>query len=217
MRARNFVLPLALTVSGCTATIDQATFFPQAGAAPKTTLTPPNGYRNESALIELTGLGRVHTVRLDNPTSDRVIIYAGGNMSFVAQQSGIAAAITSATGADLIVYDYPGRGGTTVPPTVDGSVAFGPAFVRALKDRGWIGTGPVYAYGFSFGGSQAAAIARAGGFSGLIIEGSAADFASVGRNFIPGVAKPFVRLKVDSDLAPSTFLATRSRRKCRCC
>lgn len=191
----------ALALSGCTGVITQSTFFPPSAVAPDTMLTAPAGYRLEEAMLDLPGLGAVHAVRLDNPASNTAVVYAGGNMSFVARQAAMAAALAGATSADLVFYDYPGRGGTSVPATVDGSIAFGPAFVQALKARGWIGAGPVFAYGLSFGGSQAAAIARAGGMSGLIIEGSAADLARVGRNFIPAIAKPFVRLRVDPDLA----------------
>jgi pimeloyl-ACP methyl ester carboxylesterase len=158
------------------------------------------------AMIALPGLGQVHAVRLDNPTSEATLIYAGGNMSFVSGQSERAAALARATGADIILYDYPGRGGTDVPATMDASIAFGPSFMAALRAKGWIGSGPLFLYGFSFGGSQAAGMAQNAGAAGLIIEGSAADIAAVGRNFIPGLAKPFVRLRVDPDLARFDYL-----------
>jgi len=203
---RNGSLVLVAALSGCTATIDQFSFFPGAGVAPDATLSAPAGYTLSDTSLDLPGLGRVHAVRLDNPASETTIIYSGGNMSFVASQTGVAEALGRTTAADLIFYDYPGRGGTTVPKTIDGSLAFGPAFINALKARGWVGRGPLFSYGLSFGGSQAAALARGGGFKGLIIEGSAADIAAVGRNFVPGLAKPFVRLKVDPELARFDYL-----------
>jgi pimeloyl-ACP methyl ester carboxylesterase len=200
-------------LSGCTAVIDQSSFFPQAAEPPQATLSAPAGYRLEEAMIELSGLGTVHVVRLDNPASETVVVYHGGNGSFVAAESPRAAALAQASGADLILYDYPGRGGTNVPATIDASIATGPALLAQLRTRGWIGTGPLFAYGLSFGGSQAAAMVRGGGFDGLIIEGSAADIAAVGRNFVPRLAKPFVRLKVDPALARFGYLgyATASR------
>lgn len=106
----------------------------------------------------------------------------------------------------MILYDYPGRGGTTVPGTIDASLATGPAMLAAFRQRGWIGTGPLFAYGLSFGGSQAAAMVRGGGFDGLIVEGSAADIAAVGRNFVPAMARPFVKLKVDPELRRFDYL-----------
>ena len=196
-----------LLLAGCTAVIDQSTFFPQALPLPAATLTPPPGYALTEAMLELRGLGNVHAVRLDNPASEKVIIYSGGNGSFVAALSPFAAALANATGADLIFYDYPGRGGTNVPPTIEASIATGPALVNELRRRGWIGRGPLFAYGLSFGGSQAAAMARDGGFDGLILEATTADIHAVGRNFIPGAARPFVRLRVDPALARFDYLS----------
>ncbi|MEA3014427.1 MAG: uncharacterized protein QOD42_2972 [Sphingomonadales bacterium] len=208
--ARNmFIAATALAVCalpGCTAVIDQSSFFPQNMPPPALSLEPPPGYALSEAMLELPDLGRVHAVRLDNPASDIVIVYSGGNGNFVSAQTERAAALAAASGADIILYDYPGRGGTTLPATIDASIATGPLLLRELRRRGWIGGGPLFAYGLSFGGSQAAAMARDGGFAGLILEGTAADIAAVGRNFIPTLAKPFVRLRVDPELGRFDFL-----------
>lgn len=157
-------------------------------------------------MLELPGLGRLHAVRLDNPASETTIIYSGGNGSFVSAGTEDAAALARATGADLILYDYPGRGGTTVPPTLEAAIATGPLLLQALRERGWVGRGPLFAYGLSFGGSQAAAMAREGGFAGVMLEGTAADIAAVGRNFVPGIARPFVKLSVDPALQRFDYL-----------
>ena len=169
-------------------------------------LTAPPGYELEHAVVDLPGLGAMHVARLDRPGTDAAIIYSGGNGSYVSEESLRAGALAQATGADVILYDYPGRGGTTVPGTIDAAIATGPALVRALKSKGWIGRGPFFAYGLSFGGSQAAAMAREGGFAGLMIEGSAADIAAVGRNFVPALARPFIRLRVDPALGRFDYL-----------
>lgn len=203
---RSILLPSLALLAGCTAVIDQSSFFPQSVQAPQTVLQAPAGYAMQDAVLELPGLGRLHAARLDNPASDATIVYSGGNGSFVSGGTEDAAALARATGADLILYDYPGRGGTTVPPTLDSSIATGPALLRALRERGWIGRGPLFAYGLSFGGSQAAAMAREGGFAGLILEGTAADIAAVGRNFVPGLARPFVKLSVDPALHRFDYL-----------
>lgn len=189
-----------LALGGCTATIDQASFFPKMNSSTTETLIAPAGYTKTDELMDLPGLGQMRVVRLDNPASDATIIYSGGNGNFVDEQSARASAMATATGADIVLYDYPGRGGTTVPPTIDASLATGPALLTALRAKGWIGGGPLYAYGLSFGGSQAAAMARGGGFDGLIVEGSAAEVLAVGRGFVPWYAKPFVSLKLDENL-----------------
>jgi dienelactone hydrolase len=200
------IVSVLASLAGCTATIDQSSFFPAAEAPPLAKLATPPGYLLSDALLDLPGLGKLHAVRLDNPAAETTIIYSGGNGNFVSAQSARMAALASASGADLILYDYPGRGGTTVPATIDASIATGPAMLARLREMGWIGRGPLFAYGLSFGGSQAAAMIRNGGFAGLIIEGSAADIASVGRNFVPPLARPFVRLEVDPELRRFDYL-----------
>lgn len=190
----------ALLLSGCTATISQDTFFPRMNQSTTQTLVAPAGTAMTDELIDLPGLGQVRVVRLDNPASDAAVIYSGGNGNFVNEQTGRAAALAKATGADVILYDYPGRGGTTVPPTIDAALETGPALLSALRTKGWIGAGPLYAYGLSFGGSQATAMARNGGFDGLILEGTVADVLAAGRGFVPWYAKPFVNLKLDENL-----------------
>jgi pimeloyl-ACP methyl ester carboxylesterase len=204
---RGAVTAAALGLAGCTAVIDQRSFFPQAEPPPAAVaLAPPAGYQLTDAMLELPELGIVHAVRLDNPASETVIVYHGGNGNFVPAQSLRARALAEATGADLILYDYPGRGGTTVPATIDASLATGPALLAEFRRRGWIGSGPLFAYGLSFGGSQAAAMVRNGGFNGVILEGTAADIRAVGRNFVPWIAKPFVRLRVHPELGRFHFL-----------
>ncbi len=194
---------LGLALSGCTAVISQASFYPSASLAPPdAVLKVPDGYTATDAMLALGELGAVRTVRLDNPASETAIIYSAGNGGFVDSEgtSRMAARLAEVTGADIILYDYPGRGGTTLPPTIEAAAAFGPAMVDRLKAQGWIGDGPVYAYGLSFGGAMAASLARSGGFAGLIIEGSAADYQAVGRDFVPGIAKPFVKVRLDPAL-----------------
>lgn len=197
------VAALGLSLGGCTAVISQASFYPSASlAAPDAVLKVPDGYTATDAMLALGELGAVRTVRLDNPASETAIIYSAGNGGFVDSEgtSRMAARLAEVTGADIILYDYPGRGGTTLPPTIEAAAAFGPAMIDQLKAQGWIGGGPVYAYGLSFGGAMAASLARSGGFAGLIIEGSAADYQAVGRDFVPGLAKPFVKVRLDPAL-----------------
>lgn len=200
---------LGFSLGGCTAVVSQASFFPSASLAPpQSVLTVPDGYAATDAMLSLGDLGAVRAVRLDNPASETAIIYSAGNGGFVDSvgTSRMAAQLAEVSGADIILYDYPGRGGTTLPATIEVAAAFGPAMMDALRASGWIGRGPVYAYGLSFGGGMAASLARSGTLSGLIIEGSAADYQAVGRDFVPGLAKPFVRVRLDPALKAFDYL-----------
>lgn len=208
-RSLFLVTACAIAVGGCTATITQGSFFPDAKlAAPDAVLEVPSGYVATNQLLDLGKAGKVRVVRLDNPNSQTAIVYSAGNGGFVDSQSTskMAASLASATGADIILYDYPGRGGTTVPATIEAAIAFGPAMIERMRGNGWVGGGPVYAYGLSFGGSMAAAMTRSGGFAGLIIEGSAADYQAIGRDFVPGIAKPFVKVRTAEELRQFDYL-----------
>ncbi|MFD1949728.1 alpha/beta fold hydrolase [Sphingomonas arantia] len=201
MRYRSMALASLLLLGGCTAVVKQSSFFPASVKPPEGALVPPPGYKVEDMVMALPGLGRVHAVRLSNPQSSATVLYAGGNMSFVAGQSATVAALAEATRANIILYDYPGRGGTDVPATVDALISFGPAFIAQLRAQNWLGSEPLFVYGLSFGGSQAAGIARQAKAAGLILEGSAADIAAIGRNAVPTLMKPFVHVRTDADLA----------------
>ena len=197
------VAALGLGLGGCTAVVSQASFYPSASlAAPDAVLRVPDGYTATDTMLPLGELGAVRTVRLDNPANETAIIYSAGNGGFVDSEgtSRMAARLAAVSGADIILYDYPGRGGTTLPSTIEAAAAFGPAMIERLKAERWIGRGAVYAYGLSFGGAMAASLARSGGLAGLIIEGSAADYQAVGRDFVPGLAKPFVKVRLDPAL-----------------
>jgi len=198
-----------IVLAGCTATINQSSFFPSANLKPPDTkLIAPPGYSLIDRPIELPQLGRVRAVFLDNPDSDVAIVYSAGNGGFVDSDrwTQVAARLAMLTGADIIMYDYPGRGGTTMPATVAAAIASGPLLVEQFMAMGWMGKNLGYAYGFSFGGSMAAAMARSAGFTDLILQGTAADYEQIGRNFVPGIAKPFVTIKVAPELLPFDYL-----------
>lgn len=189
-----------LALGGCTATIEQSSLLPTLAEPTATTMEPLAGYRYEDRMLALPNLGTVHAARLTRPGNRATLIYSGGNGSFVATSGKRLNELAELTGADIVTFDYPGRGGTTIPKTTDALIAFGPAFVAGLRQAGWIGTSRLYSYGFSLGGATASDIAGSGGFDGLVLEATAADIPAVARNMIPTVLKPFIRLKVSDDL-----------------
>lgn len=199
--SRSLALTIALlTLGSCTATIEQSSLLP---TLPEPTASPVklvSGYNREDRMLALPDLGTVHVLRLTRPGNSRTVIYSGGNGSFVATSGEHLNDLAEVTGADIVTFDYPGRGGTTVSKTTDALIAFGPAFVAGLRRIGWIRAGPLYSYGFSLGGATASNIAGTGGFGGLMLEATAADIPAVARNMIPAVFRPFIRVKVSDDL-----------------
>ena len=198
---RLLLLPALACLSACAVNIDEASLLPTLDAPAATmSATAPAGYTLTETLLPVSGLGVVHAIRLDRPDSDATVIFSGGSGYFTATSSRRLARLAEVTGADIVTYDYPGRGGTTTPRTAQALIDLGPALVQAFRQAGWIGGGPLYAHGFSFGGAQAAGMARAGGFSGLILEGTSSDIPAVARNMVPGAMRPLLRLRIDEDL-----------------
>lgn len=197
----------ACLLTSCAVTIDESSLLPTIdppGAG--VTLAAPPGYSLTERMIDVGGLGQVHAVRLDRPESEATVIFAGGSGYFSANASRRLTRLAELTGADIVTFDYPGRAGTTVPRTAQALSELGPALVTGFREVGWIGAGPLYAYGFSFGGASAAGIARTGGFDGLLLESTSSDINAMGRNMVPGFVRPFVRLRIDEDLNQFDFL-----------
>jgi len=195
------LLSAAYILSACAITIDQNRLYKKDMAQPRPgTLAAPDGYTLDDRIIALPELGHLHVVRLDNPKTDAVIIFSGGRTNFVALQSVRMRRLAKATGMDIILYDYPGRGGTDIPLSTENTLATGPALIKKATELGWINGAALYAYGFSFGGGQAAGMVRNGGFDGIIIEGSAPDVKGIGRDYLPGIIKPFITVRVDEDI-----------------
>jgi pimeloyl-ACP methyl ester carboxylesterase len=197
MRIRT--VALAALLSGCTVAVDQKSLLPDL-KPPTASLQAPPGYTLTAHSIPLGDLGAISAVHLTSATSRGTIIFSGGSGWQMANGSRRAAQLAEATGANIILYDYPGRGSTTVPATADALEQAGPGFVAALRTSGLIGPGPVIAHGFSFGGSQAAAMARNGGVDALVLEATTADIDAMAGRMVPGGLKPFVRVKIEDRL-----------------
>jgi surfactin synthase thioesterase subunit len=202
MKRKIISLAAVLFIGACAAVIDESSMLP-ALPAPATTevLRAPDGYVLSEEMIDLGALGKVHAVRLDNPNTVDVVIINGGSAHFTQRASRGFARIAHMSGSDIIAYDYPGRGGTTLLANVDVLIAMGPELVSAFRRIGWLSNGQNYVYGFSYGGSNASNMARAGGFNGLILDSTTSDTIALGRNMAPKAVRPFVRLKIDGDLS----------------
>lgn len=202
MRHSSFALAPLMLLGACTATVDQSSLLPNLTEPTAVPVAEPlAGYAREERMLDLPGLGIVHVVRLTRPDSRATLFYSGGNGSFISSSGSRLNRLATITGTDIITFDYPGRGGTTVPNTTDALIAFGPALIAAVRTAGWVRPGRLYSYGFSLGGATASNMARMGGFDGLILEATAADIPAVARNMIPTLLKPFVRVKVSDEFA----------------
>lgn len=193
------IVALAVLLSGCTVGVDQKSLLPDL-KPPTAALEAPPGYTATAHSIPVGDLGTVSAVLLSPANPTGTIIFSGGSGWQMANGSRRVALLGQGTGVRILVYDYPGRGGTTVPATADALEKAGPLFLAAARQAGLIGPGPVVAHGFSFGGSQAAAMARNGGVDGLVLEATTADIDAMAGRMVPGGLKPFVRVRIDESL-----------------
>lgn len=202
MRLLLTALAATALLGACAVQVDESSLIPEMRPPDSDIILQlPTGYARTDALAPVETLGVVHVVRLDRADNVATVIFAGGSGHFTSAASRRLARLAEITRADIITFDYPGRLGTTLPRTSNALTAMGPALVRYFRQSGWIEDGPVYAYGFSFGGASASNIARSGDFAGLILESTSSDIVAMGRNMVPPLARPLVRLQVDDDLA----------------
>lgn len=200
MSNRALALLPAVLAAGCAVNVGPSSLIPTMPEPVEQRVAPLTGYSREERVFSLAGLGDVHVARLTRPGNTATVVYSGGSGSFIATSGLRLNELAEVTGADIVIFDYPGRGGTTVPKTSEALSAFGPALVSRLRAEGWIADNRLYSYGFSFGGASAATIGRSGGFDGLIFEGTAADIPAVVRGMVPSIARPFVKVKIADDL-----------------
>jgi pimeloyl-ACP methyl ester carboxylesterase len=190
-----------LALAACAVAIDERSLLPDFDEpTAEVSLVVPEGYVRSDALIPVGDLGVVHAVRLDRADSETTILVAGGSGYFTAKASRRLARLAELTGFDIVTFDYPGRSGSTLQRSARALIEMGTALVSDFRKNGWLGDGPVYAYGYSRGGASASNMARTGDFSGLILESTSSDIVAMGRNMVPAVARPLVRLQIDDDL-----------------
>ena len=202
---------MLMSTAGCAVSVSGNTFLPPArpGAAPTIEFV---GDQVEDYPLEIPGIGVIHVARLDAPGDNRVVIYHGGRGFQMKNAARRVGALSASFDADVIVFDYPGVGASDAPRSIETMKALGPALYDTLKDGGWLAEdAAVFAYGFSLGGVMATNLADHRPIDGLVIEASAPDVAAIGRNLLPPLARPFIRVNVSDDVASFDYLGAARR------
>lgn len=189
-----------LVSGGCAVVLDQESLYPATQEPPERATNVPYGYEVRDAIFDLEGLGRVHVKRFLAPRSRSLIIYSGSNSSYTSAIPPGLLKLASSAQSDLVVYDYPGRGGSKMQATVDTFTLLGPSLIVALEKAGWINGRPLIAYGVSFGGAQAASMSRLSAVSAIIVEGSSPYLEEIATSAVPWPFRPFVSIEVSPDL-----------------
>ena len=145
--------------------------------------------RTEHGDIAVTRIGRA-----GNKVS---VLYCGGNQ-FRTSQSGGEIVRAFPPEADVVLFDYPGYGGSSGEPTLASMRDTSLAVYDALKART---TDPIIVYGASAGGFMASHIAGARNPQRLMLEGTAPDARQWVSSMTPWFAKPFVRIRLSDAIA----------------
>ena len=141
--------------------------------------------------------GDIAVTRVGRADSKVSVLYCGGNQ-FRTSQSGGEIARAFPVEADIVLFDYPGYGGSSGEPTLASLRDTSLAVYDAIKART---THPIIVYGASTGGFIASHIAGARHPQRLLLEGTAPDARQWVSSMIPWFAKPFVRARLSDSLA----------------
>ena len=210
---RGLLLP-TLLIAACTAQVDETTLLRPvasgtvsaeaiAKAAPAYTLshhavTAPDGVR-------------LHAVHLRQPGARATILYFGGNGYTIGRFGAWTASVFQPLGVDLVIADHRGYGQSSGTPKIsdmEGDSAAMFDFVTALPDRA---PGPIVLHGHSLGSFIAGHLAATRATGGVVPEGSvttAEEWVDVGT---PGIAKPFVKVRIAEGLEGRGNLANMAR------
>jgi pimeloyl-ACP methyl ester carboxylesterase len=176
-------LLLLLPAGSCAVSVDARRLAPQPQARPvSAALAPPPGYRGGIDRVSIVGVGAVEVAYLHRREARGLLIYSGGRGFRLERASARAARLAELTGANLLLYNYPGRGaseGVSDAATL-AALAKGLRALPAVHDAG-----PVLIYGFSFGGLMAALLAAAGPTDGVVIEASSDAADAVAERLLP--------------------------------
>lgn len=224
-----------LALAGCTVKVDEALLMPPppamsggtmpAGAMPSMAVlpeilaaVPPEGTALENGAVlkvhsvRAGRLGAVQVVQIDRADAAATLIVSGG-LGWFAGSDPVArmSALAAASGADLLVFERPDADGEHIWPTVKALERDGPRLVAAMRAAGLV-EGPLIAHGFSLGGAKAVALASGRGkkgardqVDGVIIETAAPAMGRLGADMLPGMLKPFVKLRLEDEMKPGNW------------
>jgi fermentation-respiration switch protein FrsA (DUF1100 family) len=142
---------------------------------------------------------RLHGVHLRKPGSRATILYFGGNGYTIGRFGAWTASVFSFLDVDIFIADHRGYGQSQGKPTIAAMEADALAVydhVSALSDA----RNPIVLHGHSLGSFIAGYIAANRPTAGVVLEGSVSTAEEWVRAATPGVARAFVKVRIDEDL-----------------
>ena len=203
---------LLLLLAACTAEVREADLLrPVRGGALSATelakAAPAYSLTEERIAAQGATLYAVH---LRQPGATSTILYFGGNGFTIGRFGAWSASIFAPLGVDLFIVDHRGYGLSTGLPTLetmgpDGAAAFDHLARKLGPD------GRIVLHGQSLGSFIAGDVAAARPAAGVVLESSATTAEEWTRVATPGLAKAFVKVKLDERLKGKGNLGAMSR------
>jgi len=200
------LLLLAALLAACTAEVRESDLFrPTPGGA----LTEAAGYSVTEHRIPTPDGPRLYAVHLRRPGSRATILYFGGNGYTIGRHGARTAKMFSYLDVDLMIVDHRGYGLSEGVPGLaaidDGLTAFD--YLRALVGP----KGTIVVHGHSLGSFVAGHVAANRVAQGVVLESSATTAEEWAKARTPGLAKPFVKVRVARNLRGRGNLANMAR------
>lgn len=154
-----------------------------------------------------TPYGQIAVTRISRQGNRTAVLYCGGNQFRTSVDGGrIVAALPASV--DIVMFDYPGYGGSSGTPTVE-SLKQAALYVydRHLVDAG-VGYDRHAIYGTSLGGFVASHVAAERQPGMLVLEGTAPSVPELMQSLVPWFAKPVVSFEIVPSLAQIDNVST---------
>jgi fermentation-respiration switch protein FrsA (DUF1100 family) len=201
MPNRSTLLLLPLLLAACTAEVRESDLLRPVrggGLAVGALAKAAPAYRLEEERIAVNG-ATLYAVHLTQPGSRATILYFGGNGYTIGRYGAWSASVFAPLGVDLMIVDHRGYGLSTGAPTVETMATDGLAAFDHLARKLGPG-GRIVVHGQSLGSFMAGHVAASRPTAGVVLESSATTAEDWMKAATPGLAKPFLKVRIDSAL-----------------
>jgi len=136
---------------------------------------------------------------ISHPKAKGTVLYFGGN-GFLMETAHWTIRSIVEQQMNLFVFNYRGYGRNPGAPTVTGLKSDAMAAYNYLVDQRGISPRQLILHGHSMGTLIGGYVADQHPVAGLVLESPLTDVRYYTKNLVPGILKPFIQFKVDSNL-----------------
>jgi fermentation-respiration switch protein FrsA (DUF1100 family) len=202
---------LVLLLGGCvTMRVSDNTWF-HPGPVPADSIARALPLANGATLQEMRFRASdstwLHAVLVRTPRARATVLYFGGDNFRIAANGPALARAASMMGVNAMLVDYRGYGSSEGTPTLPAVKQDGLDAFDHLRRLPGMDAMPIVVHGFSMGSFIAAHVATERPAAALVLESTATTVRDWARGFVPGYAKPFVRVRMSDQLAAESNLA----------